>query len=136
MGWLFRQEKASAKKIKVSIALNKSVYALKKGKTVKLKAAINQEAKKKGVVWKTGNKKIASVSKNGRVTAKKKGKAVITARVKGTKIKARCKIIVGTPVRKIKLDKKSVSLTIGQEFALQAVIFPKKASLKKGFLYR
>ena len=41
MGWLFAQEKASAKKTKYSITLNKSTYTIKKGKTVKLKPTLN-----------------------------------------------------------------------------------------------
>ena len=131
MGWLFAQEKASAKKTKYSITLNKSTYTVKKGKTVKLKPTLNQAAKKKGVEWKSRNPKIASVSKNGKVTAKKKGKTVITAKVKGTKTKAGCRIIVGTPVSKMKLNKKSVSLTIGQKFTLKTIISPRKASMKK-----
>lgn len=131
MGWLFAQEKAAAKKTKYSITLNKSIYTLKKGKTVKLKATLNRAVKKKGVVWKSSNPKIASVSKNGRVTAKKSGKTVITAEVKDTKTKAGCRIIVGTPVSRIKLNKKSVSLTTGQKFTLKATISPRRASMKK-----
>ena len=100
MGWLFAQKKAAAKKTEYSITLNKSVYTLKKGKTVKLKAVSNQAAKKKGIEWKSSNPKIASVSKSGKVIAKRNGKATITARIKGTKIKARSRITVTTPVSK------------------------------------
>ncbi len=72
-----------------------------------------------------------SVSKNGKVTAKKNGKATITARVKGTKVSAKSRITVGTPVSKIKLNRKSVSLKKGQKFTLKITISPKKASNKK-----
>ena len=99
--------------------------------TVKLKAALNKAAKKKGVEWKSSNPKIASVSKNGKVTAKKNGKATITARIKGTKIKARSRITVRTLVSNIKLNKKSVSLKTGQKFTLETTISPQKASVKK-----
>lgn len=88
---------AAAKTNKYTISLNKSVYSLKKGKTVKLKARLNKAAKKKGVKWSSSNRKVASVSKSGKVTAKRKGKATITATVKGTAVKARCKITVRTP---------------------------------------
>lgn len=131
MGWLFAQEKTSEKNTKYSLALNKSIYTLKKGKNVKLKANLNRAAKKKGVEWKVGNPKIASVSKTGKVTAKKKGKTVITAKVKVTKTKAGCRIIVGTPVSRIKLNKKSISLTTGQKFTLKATISPRRASMKR-----
>lgn len=101
MNWLFAPEKA-ANSQKISIALNKPAYTLKKGKTVKLKAVLSQAAKKKGIEWKSSNPKVASVSRSGKVTAKKNGKATITARVKGTKVKAKSRITVGRPVRKSK----------------------------------
>lgn len=122
---------AASKKTKDSITLNKTVYTIKKGKSVKLKAALNKSARKKGVEWKSSNPKIASVSKNGKVTAKKNGKTTITARIKGTNVKAESRITVGTPVSKIKLNKKSVSLKTGQKFTLKTTVSPKKASNKK-----
>ena len=127
----FTPVQAAAKKTKYTIALNKQVYTMKKGKSVKLKATLNKAAKKKGVEWKSSNPKIASVSKNGKVTAKKNGKATITARVKGTKVNAKSRITVGTPVNKVTLNRRSVSLKTGQKFALRATMSPKKASNKK-----
>ncbi|MGD9560082.1 MAG: Ig domain-containing protein, partial [Oscillospiraceae bacterium] len=44
--------------------------------------------------WKSSNKKVATVDKNGRVTAKKKGKATITVTAKKGKKKATCVITV------------------------------------------
>ena len=152
MNWLFTSKKAvkekAAKKQTVSITLNKPVYTLKKGKTVKLKATLNKAAKKKGVewkrpagiplcpkewavIWKSSKPKIASVSKNGKVTAKKNGKATITARIKGTKVKAASKITVGMPISKIRLNRKSVSLKAGQKFTLKTTVSPKKVAVKK-----
>ena len=122
---------AAAKRTRYTIALNKPVYTLNKGKSVKLKAALNKAAKKKGVEWKSSDPKIAAVSKIGKVTAKKNGKAIITARVRGTKVNAKSRITVGTPVRKVILNRKSVSLKTGQKFTLRATISPKKASDKK-----
>ena len=127
----FTPVQAVAKKTKYTIALNKQVYTMKKGKSVKLKATLNKAAKKKGVEWKSSNPKIASVSKNGKVTAKKNGKATITARVKGTKVNAKSRITVGTSVNKVTLNRRSVSLKTGQKFALRATMSPKKASNKK-----
>lgn len=47
------------------------------------------------VVWKSSNKKIATVNKSGKVTAKKAGKVTITATAKdGSKKKASVKITV------------------------------------------
>lgn len=122
---------AAAKTNKYTISLNKSVYTLKKGKKVKLKAIVNKAAKRKGVKWSSSNRKVASVSKSGKVTAKRKGRATITAVVKGSSVKAQCKITVGTPISKVTLNRKSLTLKTGQNFALKASISPKKAAVKK-----
>lgn len=53
----FATVQAAAKTNKETISLNKSVYTLKKGKTVKLKAELNKAAKRKGVKWSSSNHK-------------------------------------------------------------------------------
>lgn len=116
---------------KYKVTMNKSVYTMKKGKSVQLKAAKNKAAKKKKVVWTSSNKKVATVTSKGKVKAKKNGKATITAKLKGTKIKTTCKIVVGTPVTKIKLNKKSVELEEGSKARLKVTVSPKKPTNKK-----
>lgn len=116
---------------KYKVTMNKSVYTMKKGKSVQLKASKNKAAKKKKVVWTSSNKKVATVTSKGKVKAKKNGKATITAKLKGTKIKTTCKIVVGTPVAKIKLDKKSVELEEGGKAKLKVTVSPKKPTNKK-----
>ena len=63
--------------------------------------------------WKTSNKAIATVSSSGKVTAKKKGSAIITATVKNTSYS--CKVTVQTP----KLSKTSVNLQAGKSTSLK-----------------
>lgn len=122
---------AAGNENKYTISLNKSVYTLKKGKTIKLKATLSKAAQKKGVIWSSSNQKVADVSQNGRITAKKNGKTTITAKIKGTKIKAHSKITVGTPVSKVKLNKQTLSLKKGSSFTLKTIISPKEAAVKK-----
>lgn len=121
----------AAKTQEASVTLDKSVYTLKKGKSVKLKAAVKKGSKKRTVEWLSSNKKIASVSRNGKVTAIKNGRVKITARIKGTSKKASCRIIVGTPVKSMKLKQTAVSLNTGGSFTLEATVLPKKATTKK-----
>lgn len=80
--------KTTAKKA----ALNKTSLKLKKGKTYQLKT----KNVKGTVTWKSSNKKIATVSKKGKVTAKKAGSTVIKATYKKNgKIKTlKCKVTV------------------------------------------
>ena len=114
-----------------SIKLSKMTYTLKKGKKVKLKATIlPKKSTQKKVVWSTNKKKIATVSKSGVVKAKKYGTAIITAKIKGTSKKAKCKIIVGTPVSSVKLSDTSKQLEVGSKFQLKATVLPAKASVR------
>ena len=78
-----------------SVKLNKKGVSLKKGKTFKLKATINPEdATNKDVTWKSSNKKIVKVGKNGKIKALKKGTATITVTTKDGKKKTTCKVTV------------------------------------------
>ena len=79
------------------ITLNKTKATLKVGKTLKLKvkkfapaSPLNSKVK-----WTSNKPKIAKVDKNGKVTALKKGTAIITCAAQdGSKKKATCKITV------------------------------------------
>ena len=70
--------------------LSSKKIVLQVGKTKKLKVK-NKPAGVK-VVWKSSKKKVATVSKKGKVKAKKPGKTTITAKV--GKKKYKCKVIV------------------------------------------
>ena len=57
---------------------------LKRGKSVKLSVEINPDNVPQSYVqWSSDNEKVATVDENGKVVAKKKGKATITARAGG-----------------------------------------------------
>ena len=75
---------------KKKVQLSKKTVTLEVGKKVTLK--LKNAPKKKKITWSSNKKKIASVSKKGVVTAKKAGKANITAKVSGKKYV--CKVTV------------------------------------------
>jgi hypothetical protein len=83
------------------ITLSKSKLTLKKKKSAKLKVTVkvtpqtsaNVKKVKNKLKWTSSNKKVATVSKNGKIKAKKKGKATITVKY-SKKIKAVCKVVV------------------------------------------
>ena len=78
--------------------MNKSKATIYVGETVTLKLKNN----KKKVKWSSSNKKVAAVSKKGKVKGKKAGKATITAKV--GKKKYNCKITVKKEPAPIKPD--------------------------------
>ena len=86
---------AATKKV-TSIKLSASRKTLSAGKNITLKVKKVTPAKSsKAVAWKSSNKKIATVTSKGKVTAKKMGVAKITATSKtNKKVKATCTIAV------------------------------------------
>lgn len=83
------------------VKINATKKTLVKGQTYTLKVS----GTKKKVKWSTGKKSVSTVNSKGKVTAKAKGTATITAKV-GSK-KYTCKVTVETP----KINKTSLTLT-------------------------
>lgn len=75
-------------------ALSKKRIVLRVGKSKKLN--VKRITKKTKVRWKSKNRKIAIVSKNGKVTAKRAGKTTVscTFRYKGKKYTKKCRVVV------------------------------------------
>ena len=79
------------------------------------------------VTFKSSDNDIASVDKEGVVTALKVGDAVITVTVKdGNKTiqTLTCDITVGVPAVKISFDKPSITLVVGKSSLLEPIISP------------
>lgn len=117
--------KVSTKTVKI----NKSSLTVTTGKTGQLTATVSPaDSTNKGVVWSTSNKKIATVSRKGKVTGKSKGTATITATVKGAKA-VKIKVSVKSPIvpSSVKLNKTSTSIVQGKTLTLLATVSPSKA---------
>nr|WP_294670665.1 Ig-like domain-containing protein [uncultured Ruminococcus sp.] len=129
-------------KIKVAqrvtkIKLNKGIINLsKKGKTCTVKATVYpNNAYNKYVNWTANNKKVATVDKNGKIKATtNKGITYVNAIAKdGSKIRTRVLVVVGEKVKKITLNKTSVTLNRGAKnrtFQLKKAIKNKNATYK------
>lgn len=76
-----------------SITLNYSKYALTVGQSKTFVASTSSESAAKNVTWYSSNNKVATVSKNGKVTAVKAGTTTITANT-ANGLKATCKVTV------------------------------------------
>ena len=119
------------------IKLNKSIINLsKKGKTAKLKATVlPNNAYNKSVTWKSNNTKVVTVDKNGKIKATtNKGTTYVNAIAKdGSKIRTRILVVVGEKVKKITLNRTSVTLNRGAKnrgFQLKKSIKNKNATYK------
>lgn len=97
-------QEAYAAKVKMS----KTLLTLTKGKSSKLSI----KGTKKKAKWSSSNKKIATVSSKGKVSAKKAGSCTVTAKVKGKKY--RCRVIVEVP----SISAQSLNMIIGSTASL------------------
>ena len=105
---------------KVTVTLNKKKATVYKGKTTTLKATVTGTAAAK-VTFTSSNPKVAAVNKTtGKVTAKAKGSAVITA--KCGDVKVTCKVTVKNPT--LTLNKTSASVKVGKTTKITAKAAP------------
>ena len=113
----------------VVLATTKATLYTAGSKTLNLNAKVY--GVNKNVTYKTSNKKVATVSKKGVVTAKKKGTAKITATIKvnGKNKSVTCKVTVKKP--SIKLAKSSATLKVGATTTIKVTSTPAgKATFK------
>lgn len=114
------------------VTLNKSRLVLTVGSSETLRASVLPEEASQNVSWVSKAPGIASVNANGKVTAVKKGTAVITASAGGKT--ASCTVTVNPkPIRvsKVKLNKTKLTLGVKEKFTLKPAITPKNASNQK-----
>lgn len=92
-----------------NVTLNKTKTTLIKGQKLQLRL----NGTKKKPVWSASDPKVAAVSTNGLVTAKKAGSVTITAKI--GKKKYVCKLTVEAP----SISKKTLYITAGQKYTLK-----------------
>lgn len=109
----------------------KKIYLKATSTTVDIKGKVKVSVYKtkpskasKSVKWKSSNKKVATVSKSGYVTGKKKGTVKITATSKKRKkVKKTIKIkVTNLKAKSVTLNKKSASLLKGEKTQVKATV--------------
>ena len=126
-------KKATVKTVTITKPDTKTLV-MKKGQSFTLKTKVTTSGKKvsKAVSYKSSDEKVVTVTKKGKLKALKNGKATVTVTSKtDKKKKATIKVVVKTPVTKVKLDQKEISLTEGETAVVTATVSPKKATIKK-----
>ena len=82
-----------------SLKLNKTTLSLNTGKSERLIATLEPKTvTEKNITWTSSNGNIASVDKNGKITAKKVGNITITAKTSNGKT-AKCTVKVGKTIK-------------------------------------
>lgn len=124
----------AVKKITLSNPKIKTL-SLKKGETFALKMKVSPKGLTKKIGYQSSKNKVVTVSKKGKLKAKKEGKATITIFSK-TKPKKKVKIAVTVykkfkKAKKVKLNKTSKVMQVGERLTLKAAVAPNKATVKK-----
>lgn len=113
------------------VSLNKKKATVGEGESIGLAASVKPgtvTAADKKVTWKSSNTKLASVSKSGRVKAKKAGKVKITAAAGGKS--AVCTLTIQKAPAKITLKRRSVDLKKKGTYKIKYALKPSKARNK------
>lgn len=111
-----------------SISLSSKKMTLLKGKSATLAVTRNPISATEKITWTSSNKKVATVSSKGKVTAKKAGTATITAKTSNGK-KATCKVTVKNAA--VKLAKTSGTVKVGKTLQIKIKsTFPKDDKVK------
>ena len=113
------------------VTLNKSTAKIEIKKTLTLKATLTPSyAGQKALTWSSSNTAVATVSSSGKVTAKKKGTATITAEGVGGK-KGSCKVtVIGVQPTGVTLNLSTKTLHVGSSYTLKATVSPSNAENK------
>lgn len=113
------------------VSLNKSELSIKKGKKYTFKTSIEpSNTTNKKLTWKSSSTSVLTVDKNGKMTAKKSGRATVTVTTANGR-KASCKVTVTQSVDKIKLNRKTKTLGVQETCTLKSTLVPKYAKTSK-----
>ena len=114
------------------VTLDKTELTMKEGTSLALTATVSpSDATFKNVLWSSDNPEVATVSSNGRVSAKKAGTATITVTTTDGSKSATCTVTVKPSfisVTGVTLDKTSLTLTSGETETLTATVSPSDAT--------
>ena len=112
------------------VTLNKTSVTIAVGKTTTITPTLSpKSASNKEVTWKSSDNDVVKV-KNGKITAKAPGYAVITCTSVESGKSAECTVFVNQPVKNVKLNKTKAVIDIDEKLTLKATIKPSDASNK------
>lgn len=127
------QEGGKGKYVAVeSISISSTELTLTVGENASLSYTITpSDASIKNVTWESSSPSIATISQSGRVDAIAEGKTVITVTTEDGGKTASCVVTV-KPVRvsSVTLDKKTLTLKVGESSTLTATVLPENAANK------
>lgn len=120
-------------KLRTTLTLDKKSIRLNVGQSYKLKKTVwsNNTNMKPAVKFTSKNKRIATVGSGGKVTGKKVGSTIVTAKsADAVKATAKCRVTVIHRSTGIRLNKTYSLCYIGSTIKLKATVLPKTSTVK------
>jgi len=118
----YAEEKAT------SLKLNAATINWIVGKSGSFKATVTPSGASETFKWTSSKPAVATVSSEGKLTAKSIGTAIITcSTTDGSNLKATCKVTVGKAVTSLKLNKDTINWTVGKSGSFKATVSPSDA---------
>lgn len=114
------------------VKLNEKKLTMGVKEKVTLKATVLPAGASQKVTWSSSNKKVAVVNQKGKITAKRRGKTVITAATANGK-KITCKVTVKKAPKKLNLKTTAKTLKVGKSFKIKARLGKQFGSYKLTF---
>ena len=114
-----------------SISLDKTQLSVYVGDNATLSVSISPTNAWDVINWSSSNEEVATVDQTGKVTAKKRGTATITATTTdGTNLSASCEVTVLQLAISITLDQQAKTLNVSETFTLVPTVLPYNANNK------
>ncbi len=114
------------------VEINKNELTIIKGDEETLVATVSPDnVVDSKVYWTSSNKNVATVDKDGKVTAVAGGEATIYARSSNATVFAECKVKVDVPVENIVLNQKEVTILANETHILAPIVSPDDATTKE-----
>lgn len=113
------------------VTISNESMTVRKGQEFWLNATCQPEnAMNKLIIWSSSDTSIATVDKNGKVTAVDPGDCVITATSQDSGVTARCSLTVTQPITGISLNTNAKTILAGEKFVIIPTIEPLDADNK------
>ena len=111
------------------VRISRSKATIEKGATYQLSASVKpHDATNRAVTWSSSNKKVATVSSTGLVTARAAGKANIIVKTKEGGFKRKCAVTVRVSPTAITLSRNTATINTDATLKLKASLTPADAT--------
>lgn len=113
------------------VVLSESSISMDRKATHKLTTTIYPDSlSNKKLIWKSDNTNVATVSADGKITAKAVGTTTIHCQLEAGGVEATCTVTVIEPVKGVSLNKTSATVSMGETITLNATVSPDNATIK------